>query len=88
MSTSDPTTRRNAALDVRYAIDSELGHGGRHPVYPADAAQRGRAPKTPSLSRTPIHRTGEMAAPIYGISMGQDSTSAVLSLRLSGVAVK
>ena len=34
--TTDPITRLNAALDGRYAIESELGEGGMATVYLAE----------------------------------------------------
>ena len=33
---SDPVTRLNAALEGRYAIESELGEGGMATVYLAE----------------------------------------------------
>ena len=51
------------------------------------AALRDLAQKTQFIIITHNRRTVEMADTIYGISMGEDSTSAVLSLRLSDVQV-
>ena len=36
MSTADPITRLNAALQGRYAIQREIGEGGMATVYLAD----------------------------------------------------
>ena len=40
MTDADPTTRLNAALEGRYAIERELGEGGMATVYLADDKTR------------------------------------------------